>query len=54
MNWKRIVGRAIHVVIAGAVLVFAVTQTTPEWWAGLSAALLEVAAILLGTVGEKA
>ena len=48
MNWKKIAGRALTVVVAAALLVFAITGTVPSWWEGTLGVVATVASILIG------
>jgi hypothetical protein len=49
MNWKKIVGRALTFVDAGALLVFAIMGVTPTWWEAGLAALVPIITILIGS-----
>jgi len=48
-KWKKIIGRALTFVDAGALLVFAILGVTPTWWEAALGALVPIITLLIGS-----
>jgi len=48
MEWKKLVGRILSFVCAGALLVFALIGVTPPWYAGALALIVPIVNIVIG------
>lgn len=46
---KKIIGRALTFVDAGALLVFAIIGQAPTWWEGMLAIAVPIITILIGS-----
>jgi len=48
MNWKKIAGRALSVVVSAVLLVFAITGVVPSWWPAILSAVGTIANVAIG------
>ena len=48
-KWKKVIGRALTFVDAGALLAFAIIGQAPTWWEGVLAVAVPIITILIGS-----